>query len=89
MIILIPTRGTITTPQMAKHFYDHIWKQFGMPKQIISNQGTQYIAQIMKDLHKLTNTTTNISTPYHPQTDRQTESINQEIEQYLHLFINY
>ena len=60
-----------------------------MPEQIISDRGTQYITQFTKDLHKLTNTTTNISTTYHPQTDGQTKRINQEIEQYLHLFINY
>ena len=83
MIVLIPTCDTITAPQMAKNFCDHIWKQ------IISDRGTQYAAQFMKDLHKLTNTTTNISTAYYPQTDGQTERINQEIKQYLHLFINY
>ena len=89
MIVLIPTRDTITAPQMAENFRDYIWKRFGMPEQIISDRGTQYVAQFTKDLHKLTNTTTNISTAYHPQTDGQTERINQEIEQYLRLFINY
>ena len=67
---------------MAENFHNHMWKQFGMPEQIISNQGTQYVAQFMKDLHKFTNTTTNISTAYYPQTNGQTESINQGIEQY-------
>ena len=80
MIVLIPTRDTITAPQMAENFRDYIWKQFGMPEQIISDQGTQYVAQFTKDLHKLTNTTTNISTAYHPQTDGQIERINQETD---------
>jgi hypothetical protein len=42
----------------------------------------------MRDLYKL-GITPNPSTAYHPQTDGQTERINQEIEQYLRIFINY
>ena len=89
MLILIAIRDTLTTPQMAEEFQDHVWKCLGMPKQIISDRGTQYVAQFTKDLHRLTKTTTNISTAFHPQTDRQTERLDQEIEQYLRLFINH
>ena len=28
------------------------------------------------------------STAYHPQMDGQTERVNQEVEQFLHLFVN-
>jgi len=30
-----------------------------------------------------------LSTAYHPQTNRQTKRVNQELEQYLRVFINY
>ena len=43
----------------------------------------------MKDFYKLVGIEGNPSTAYHPQTDGQTEQINQEIEQYLHIFINH
>ena len=43
----------------------------------------------MKDLHVLVGIKANPSTAYHPQTDGQTEWMNQEVEQYLRLFINF
>ena len=42
----------------------------------------------MRELNKLLGIKTAVSTAYHPQTDSQTEHINQEIEQYLRLFVN-
>jgi hypothetical protein len=43
----------------------------------------------MKDLNELVGIESNLLTAYHPQTDGQTEHMNQEIEQYLWLFINH
>ena len=43
----------------------------------------------MKDLHVLVGIKANPSMAYHPQTDGQTERMNQEVEQYLRLFINF
>ena len=42
----------------------------------------------MRKLNKLLGIKTASSIAYHPQTDGQTERINQEIEQYLRLFVN-
>ena len=72
----------------AKLFRDHVWKQFRIPRKVISDRGPQFAAQFMKDLHQLVRTKTNISTAYHPQTNGQTEQMNQEIEQYLRIFVN-
>ena len=43
----------------------------------------------MKDLYQLLGIEGNPFTAYHPQTDGQTECINQEIEQYLRVYINF
>ena len=43
----------------------------------------------MKELNKILGITTKLSTAYHPETDRQTERINQELEQYLRLVVNH
>ena len=87
-VIAIPTTGEILSMGTAKLFHDHMWKQFGIPRKVISDQGPEYTAQFMKDLHQLVGTKTNISTAYHPQTDRQNKQMNQEMEQYLWIFIN-
>ena len=87
-IIAIPTTGEISSMGTAKLFRDHMWKQFGIPRKVISDHGPQFTAQFMKDLHQLVGTKTNISMAYHPQMDGQTEQMNQEIEQYLRIFIN-
>jgi len=44
---------------------------------------------MMKELNNLLGIQTKLSTAYHPQTDGQTERINQELEQYLRVFINH
>ena len=43
----------------------------------------------MKDLYQLLGIEGNPSTAYYPQTDGQTECINQKIEQYLRVYINF
>ena len=42
-----------------------------------------------KELYKLLKITGTLSTAYHPQTDGQMERVNQEVEVYLHAFINH
>jgi len=44
---------------------------------------------IIKELNNLLRIQTKLSTAYHSQTDGQTERINQELEQYLRVFINH
>ena len=64
-----------------------IWWDFGLPECVIGDRGTQFTSNFMRDLTRLLGIRPNLSTAYHPQTDGQTEQINQEIEQYLHLLV--
>jgi len=44
---------------------------------------------MIKELNELLGIWTKLSTAYHLQTNRQTERVNQELEQYLRIFINH
>ena len=88
-IHLVPTSTDLTAQGMAKLLRDHVFKLHGMPKKFISDRGPQYESRFSREFYRLLGMEKNSSTAYHPQTDGQTERINQEIEQYLRLFINY
>jgi len=47
------------------------------------------MAEFMKELNKILGIKTELSTAYHPQTDGQTEQVNQEIKQYLRMFVSH
>jgi len=47
------------------------------------------VAGMMRELNNLLGIQMKLSTAYHSQTDGQTERINQELKQYLRVFIDY
>jgi len=85
----IATTEKTSAEGLAKLFWDHIWKLHGLPESIISDRGVQFAAGMMKELNNLLGIQTKLSTAYHPQTDGQMERINQELEQYLRVFIDH
>jgi hypothetical protein len=80
-MVTIPTTSTITTDEVARLFQNNVWNRYGLPKPIISDRGLQFVSQFMRDLLKLLGIKGNPFTVYHPQTDGQTEQMNQELEQ--------
>jgi len=85
----IATMEKTSAEGLAKLFWDHVWKLHGLPESIISDRRVQFAAGMMKELNNLLGIQTKLSMAYHSQTDGQTERINQELEQYLRVFIDH
>ena len=68
---------------------DHLFRHHGLPQKVISDRGPTFVSVFMRELFAQLGISGNPSTAYHPQTDGQTERINQEIEHYLRVFANY
>ena len=85
----IPTTEKTSTEGLAQLFRNNIWKLHRLPDSIISDRGPQFTAGIMKELNHMLGIKTKLSTAFHPQTDSQTERMNQELEQYLRMFIDH
>jgi transposase InsO family protein len=85
----MPTVTTIDSAGMAQLFLEHVWRHHSLPEEILSDQGTAFVSKFSSKLAALLGIKLTPSTPYHPQTDGQTERVNQEIEAYLHVFVNH
>ena len=55
----------------------------------MSDRGPQFAAELTKELNRMLEIKTKLSTVFHPQTDGQTERMNQELEQYLRIFVEH
>jgi hypothetical protein len=79
----LPVRTTYGGEKLAKLYIENIVKLHGVPSRIVSDRGTQFTSIFWKSLHKAMGTKLDFSSAYHPQTDRQTERVNQIMEDML------
>ena len=73
----------ISSEGIAKIYKNDIWKLHGVSRRILSDRGLQFTSKFMKKFIKALGTKRQLSTAYYPQTDDQTERINQEIGTFL------
>ncbi|WVZ71093.1 LOW QUALITY PROTEIN: hypothetical protein U9M48_019717 [Paspalum notatum var. saurae] len=79
----IPVKASYKASQLAELYIQNILKLHGVPLSIVSDRGPQFTAQFWKSLHRALDTKLDYSTAYHPQTDGQTERVNQLLEDLL------
>ena len=85
--IFIPTTEQVSSSDLAGLFRDHVWKEHGLPRSVISDRGPQFSSQFTRELNSMLGIETKLSTAFHPQTDGQTERVNQELEKYLRMYV--
>src|SRR5947207_15486014 len=74
-----PTLQTITAKGVAELFHRTWYRQFGLPRTIVSDRDKLSLSKFWKELHHLLNVKIKLSTAYHPETDGSTESVNKMI----------
>ena len=89
MVYFMLTIERTSAEVLARLFRDNVWKLYNLPKSIILDRGLQFVAGLIKELNRILEIKNKMSTVFHPQIDRQIEKVNQELEQYLRMFINY
>jgi hypothetical protein len=79
-------RHPFTALNVAKLYMDEVYRLHGMPQIMVSDRDRIFTSQLWKELFKLSGTELRMSSAYHPQSDGQTEMVNQSVEAYLRCF---
>ena len=83
MTHFVATMEGTSAEGLARLFRDNVWKLHGLPESVVLDRRPQFAAELMRELNRMLGIKTKLSTAFHPQTDGQTEWMNQELEQYL------
>jgi hypothetical protein len=79
----IPVKTTYSGPQLAELYMSRIVCLHGVSKKTVSDRGTQFTSKFWERLHETLDIQLHFSSAYHPQTDGQTERVNQILEDIL------
>jgi hypothetical protein len=85
----VATKGTMNAVQFGEVMLREIFSQKGFPDAITSDRGKLFVSKFWRETMRLLKIETRISTPYHPQTDGQTERINQQLKGYLRTYCGW
>ena len=87
--ISLPCQKEVTAEDMARLFIRHVYCYYGPPDSIVSDRGPQFVSRFWKEFCRILGVQVRLSTADHPQTDGQTEIMNQYLDQRLRPFVDY
>lgn len=79
----IPCHKTMDSPELAERLFEKVFSVFGSPDGIVSDRGTVFTSNFWSAFCSYLHISRKLSTAFHPQTDGQTERLNQVLEGYL------
>jgi hypothetical protein len=90
MVHFIPSKdGEKKATDLVKIFLKEVLRFHGLPSNIVSDWDSRFTSAFWSLLAKDLNIRLKMSSPFHPQTDGQTERVNQTLESYLQNYCNY
>ena len=89
MTHFVATTERMSAEGLARLFRDNVWRLHGLLESVVLDREPQFVVELTKELNRMLGIKMKLSTAFHPQMDRQTEHMNQELEQYLQFFVDY
>lgn len=84
----LPLKHLFTVLSVARMFHDQVYKHHGLPQSIVSDHDKNFLSTLWQELFWLTGVQLRMSYVYHPQTNGQSERVNQCLETFLCCFVH-
>jgi hypothetical protein len=89
MAHFLPLSTDTPIKDLANLYLKEVWRLHGLPSTAVSDRDSRFQSKFWLSLMELLNVDIRLSTAFHPQTDGQTERVNQVLEQYLRSYCSY
>lgn len=80
---LIPLKRLPKAMETTEAMFHHVFRNFGIPEDNVSDCGTQFTSQVWKGFCKQLDINVSLTSGYHPQSNEQVKRLSQEIVRYL------
>lgn len=80
MVRFVPLPKLPSAKETAEALLNHVCRVFGFPRNVLSDRGPQFVAQFWRAFCQLMGATVSLTSGYHPQTNGQSERLNQDLE---------
>uniref|UniRef100_A0AAY5KJG5 Gypsy retrotransposon integrase-like protein 1 n=1 Tax=Esox lucius TaxID=8010 RepID=A0AAY5KJG5_ESOLU len=80
---LLPLPGLPTALQTAEVLFTHVFRHYGVPKDIVSDRGPQFTSRVWKAFMQHLGVSVSLTLGYHPQSNGQVECVNQEVGRFI------
>ncbi|KAI2645676.1 Transposon Tf2-6 polyprotein [Labeo rohita] len=80
---LIPIPKLPSALEAAELLCNQVFRFYGLPEDIVSDRGPQFTSRLWSAFFKLLSVNVSLTSGYHPQSNGQTERLNQEIIRFL------
>uniref|UniRef100_A0AAR2J3M5 Gypsy retrotransposon integrase-like protein 1 n=1 Tax=Pygocentrus nattereri TaxID=42514 RepID=A0AAR2J3M5_PYGNA len=82
----IPFPSLPSALQTAQALFEHVFRSFGIPEDVLSDRGPQFTSRVWKAFFEHLGVTISLTSGYHPTCNGQCERVNQELGKFLRVY---
>jgi hypothetical protein len=88
LVHFVACKEEVSAKEFVELYVDHVFRLHGLSREFITDRDPRFTSAFWQEVTVLLGTRTVMSSSFHPQTDGQTERVNQTLETYQRHFVS-